>query len=1127
MEEARRLDNSSLGSPPYEVVLLGGPRLYFSGKEVGLSPSEGVFLGVVGCSGIGGISRNRLLSLLWQKGTDHQLRRRLSQVLYSFRARLPHRSLIRSDADRLQLDLTICSSDLEKVETAIEERRLDSMVGMLQASLLSGLATGVHEELEKWIRDREAALRSRVRLLAAKICTEAEQEASWREVAEATGTLLCLDPRNEGALRKLIRALALAGRTNEAEAALVNFRDRVRASDPTWEPQDETVLLMSRLLRAPFQSSDPDSLRSEAPSCLVGREKELSQLLSFARESSASRVRVIRVVGEQGVGKTALIRAGLEQLHLDGMKVVVCQSEPLASRMPFGSLARILSSPLVRPAIQSLPDVQKAALATFLADQVRSPDAAAVKAVERFRLSEACLETLEATAGDDPLILFLDRVDRMDRWSLSVLAHVVARWTREGFALFLEYDEAELLRGSILERWTMECRTSGHDDLKLHLDPLSLEQIRTIFARDPKLAASRQADELAELTLGIPSIAVECGRHFNGSLINATSGGNKAELPESISFLVGLRLSRLSPKASEALVCLSLATAPLPPTILASALGVSVAHLDCPLGELTTARLATVNPAGVQIAGRLLAGVVRGSVSTGTQMGNHLRLAEALKRLLEGSRIPEIAHHLLEAGEAFRAMPYVIRGARQWANEGSLTLARELLQRAASSHIPAASVGTLKSLLAEVLVLEGEFVLAEESWNAAAEAYRAQDDPRRAIQCGLEGLRAGILSHRPGLGSYRRRAQNLRLEAADRGFKDLVARGLEIGARISDALQESTGVRDLTARARRSLTVSTGRARLELLSVCMIEAVYGAPDRAVSSADQALEIAGRLRDDDTAFRALNWKIMALYHQARLNSPDGREAIAQALELSSGSRDLGQRFCLEANIGVWHMDSGDYPAADLAFNRASRIIDRIPAPHLRRNLFLNQAQLELENRDHLSAERAFLKSLEAERAAPSGPAKAAAIAGLGICALGSGNISRAKKLHARLPSPPYRWSFDPYLWLWFDAELHMRLGRPSQALDLLDAHEAALKLDSRMTWIRLKLLGLGLAERWDLRPIVREDVTSLAAILASEDLPARRKELYRLTSARTFPGDGPPVSELLRGKGSPDSANDIS
>lgn len=1101
------MEESSLVSPPYEVVLFGGPRLYFSGKEVRLSPSEGAFLGVVGCAGIEGVSRNRLLSLLWQQGTDHQLRRRLSQLLYSFRARLPHQSLIRSDADlirsdadRLQLDLTICSSDLERVESAIEEHRLEGAVELLQARLLSGLSTRVHEDLEEWIRDREADLRSRVRVQAAKICTEAEQAASWRTVAEATGTLLSLDPLNEGLLRRLMRALALARRTNEAEAALTNFRDRVRASVPAWEPQAETVLLMSRLLEAaPFQNSDSDSLRSEAPSRLVGREKELSQLLSFARKPSANRVRVIRVVGEQGVGKTALIRAGLEQLHLDGMKVVMCQSEPLASRVPFGSLARILASPLVRPAIQSLPDDRKATLATFVGDHSRSPDAAAAKAVERFRLSEACLEALEATAGDDPLILFLDRVDRMDRWSLSVLAHVVARWSRGGFTLFIEYDEAELLRGSILERWTLECPTSDHDDLKLHLDPLSLEQIRTIFACYPKLASSKRTDELAELTLGIPSIAVECGKHSHNSLIDTTAGGNKAELPESISFLVSLRLSRLSPKASQALVCLSLATAPLPPTILASTLGVSAPQLDRPLGELTIARLVTVTPAGVQIAGRLLAIVVRGSVSPGTRMGNHLRLAEALKRLFEGSSIPEIAHHLLEAGEAFRAMPYVIRGARQWADTGSLTLARELLQRAASSHIPAASVGTVRSLLAEVLVLEGEFVLAEESWNAAADACRAQGDLRKAIQCGLEGLRAGILSHRPGLGSYRRRAHNLRREAADRGFKDLVARGLEIEARISDALQEPTGVRDLTARARRSLTISTGRARLEFLSVCMIEAVYGSPDRAVSSADQALEIAGRIRDDDTAFRALNWKIMALYHQARLNSLDGRDAIEQALELSSGSRDLGQRFCLEANIGVWHMDSGDYAAAELAFSRASRLIDRMPAPHLRRNLFLNQAQLELENNDHLSAERAFLKSLEAERAAPSGPARSAAIAGLGLCALGSGSISRAKRLHAQLPSPPYRWSFDPYLWLWFDAELHVRLGRPSQALDLLDAHEAALRLDSQMTWIRLRLLGLGLAKRWDLRPIVREDVTSLAAILESEDLPARREELYRLTT----------------------------
>ena len=135
--------------------------------------------------------------------------------------------------------------------------------------------------------------------------------------------------------------------------------------------------------------------------------------------------------------------------------------------------------------------------------------------------------------------------------------------------------------------------------------------------------------------------------------------------------------------------------------------------------------------------------------------------------------------------------------------------------------------------------------------------------------------------------------------------------------------------------------MSDDEAFLQLLSVCMIDAVYGSPESAAQIADQAFEVAADLGNNEMALRALNWKVIAFYHQARLNSREGEELISTAVDVASGARSLGQRFRLEANLGVWHMDVGDYSAARRSFDRASKLLPALSVPHLRRNLHLNQ------------------------------------------------------------------------------------------------------------------------------------------------------------------------------------------
>ena len=99
------------------------------------------------------------------------------------------------------------------------------------------------------------------------------------------------------------------------------------------------------------------------------------------------------------------------------------------------------------------------------------------------------------------------------------------------------------------------------------------------------------------------------------------------------------------------------------------------------------------------------------------------------------------------------------------------------------------------------------------------------------------------------------------------------------------------------------------------------------------------------------------------------------------------------------------------------------------------------------------------------------------------------------------SPPTRprWTFDPYLWLALDANLVMRLGRPSLALDLLRTQEATLKTVFPTAWIRVRLLRLRIAKRSG-RILPPAELECLGSFLDDRRIPLRRTELDRLNSA---------------------------
>jgi hypothetical protein len=240
-------------------------------------------------------------------------------------------------------------------------------------------------------------------------------------------------------------------------------------------------------------------------------------------------------------------------------------------------------------------------------------------------------------------------------------------------------------------------------------------------------------------------------------------------------------------------------------------------------------------------------------------------------------------------------------------------------------------------------------------------------------------------------------------------------------------------------------------------------------------------------------------VIALYHKAELNLPENRALVARAVDLASHSRSVEQRFRLNANLGVWFTDAGNYAAADRALERAAQVLGMLPAPHLRRNLLLNRGQLALEICDFTAAREHFSNALHLGASA-SEPARCVATAGFGLAMLSMGSVREARTALAELPDFPERWTYDPFLWLSLRAQLFGLDGRILAVDSELRRQEESLESTDKTAWMRVRLLRLGTLRRWG-RELDQQEVQDLRLFLSDRDIGPRASELEGIARAR--------------------------
>jgi DNA-binding transcriptional activator of the SARP family len=220
-------------------------------------PRRLAILAVLARAGDRGVSRERLLSLLWPDADDERGPRALAQALYALRKDLSGGDII-VGAKELRLDPALVSSDVDEFAAAVSRSDDERAVAVYQGSFLDGFHLPGADEFSRWVeRERDALAHDYLRSLEARARTSltrgnAQDAVSWwRKIA-------ALDPLNARFTIGLMEALVASG--DRAGAIKQSHVYKLLLEQELDLPPDREVMALAERLRIM-----PDSPKAAAP----------------------------------------------------------------------------------------------------------------------------------------------------------------------------------------------------------------------------------------------------------------------------------------------------------------------------------------------------------------------------------------------------------------------------------------------------------------------------------------------------------------------------------------------------------------------------------------------------------------------------------------------------------------------------------------------------------------------------------------------------------------------------------------------------------------------------------------------------------------------------------------------
>lgn len=392
-----------------------------------------------------------------------------------------------------------------------------------------------------------------------------------------------------------------------------------------------------------------DMANNRAPSTpLIGRRRELGQLLGYAGVTVPDARDVVLLGGDAGIGKTRLLRELGVRAREAGHRVLAGHCLDLGdSALPYQPFAE---------AFADLSDAERDHLAgrfPALGPLLPWPAAAPGPGVERSELFASVVAALDSLADERPVLLVIEDAHWADASTRHLIRYVLAQGFHGAVHMVVSYRADDLHRRhplrQALAEWARLPRVR-----RIELEPLDDADV-------VDLVAVRTDGDLLPDDLQAVVQRAAGNAFYVEELLDAGFDGHRSALPETLSDLLLVRLERLDDPARRLVRAASVTDGREGFAALAAAAGLTDVELDAALGTAVDHKVLRRSGSGDYVFRHALLGeALRDDLLPGERRRIHVAFLAALD---DDAPPSTVARHAVAAGEREIAFTATVRAA--------------------------------------------------------------------------------------------------------------------------------------------------------------------------------------------------------------------------------------------------------------------------------------------------------------------------------------------------------------------------------------------------------------------------------------------------------------------------------
>ena len=1061
--------HTNTGDPWHmEVRLFGGPVVLVEGEAIKLSRFQSYLIALVFGHGEEGISRARVIEFLWDEPDGVHQRHRLSQLLYGIKGKCG-RKIIRDEAGLLLMDVADRSCDLTQVLQSVRTQEFHGLDAPRLSDFLSRIENAPTAAFEHWCESSARRIEDGFTDALMGACANAEAEARWSDLSALLCVAVTACPPTELFLQYSIRHHVMVDNADRVPKTVSDFAGRWKvAYGKSWVPEPTTSELCHKAKE--YADSGRSTGVAVGGTPLVGREPEL-KFLHTRVTAPKTQPQLIVVMGEAGIGKTRIIDETIRRVGLDGIRTLAARGAEFEECIPLNSIIDVLQQ-LSREDLSALGEPWVTVLRGLMPRAHGAPEKVMPPRLQPLslsrRLMEAFLLLFEHLSRRQPVALFLDDVHWMDETSLAVI-QFVRRRAKGDLTIVLVFTTELVQKRACVQEFLTSINGEYEHLAVEELGPAAAEAIVDHLTKG--CLPSRTLESICALGAGNPFYLTELAAEANAGRIEFTAEPNEPAIPPSVQNLLQPRLSELSPDAHDLLSLLAVSGQRQPLSDAAKMLDKAPTTLVEANEELLRSRLVFEDEAGCRIGHPLVRRAVYDSLSTMRRQMLHEQVARFL-RTDDEANWGALAMHFDRAGKATEAVEYSLLAAGFAEQSGAIPEAIMHLSIARRNEADGKLGSEILWRLGHLHYLRQDLATAAPILGLACEGLRAAGRRSEAWEAELEQMDC-LLRLNPALTTdLLARLHEMESTLRAEGESEAYAKALDVEVHALDRKCDALAIRVKLDEADALSRAGTPLARCRAHGTLALHQLYGVPESALASARKAIELAEAHDLVSERPVAISRLIFVLFYQGLLASTGGLDLIADAEAAAALTGDLLLRFHLRQNRGLWHLDTGNYDAAEVAFGEARQLVES-GDPQAGFILDVNCGELNLALGEVSNAVECFERIMTQDPGSLPANISLVAEAGLGICELHAGHLRKAVSRNDLLRFPSF-WSFDPTLPVTFRARVRRCHGDVPGALGVLRTTAEQVEVRFPLCWIKLRMEEIRL-----LRTIDEASATLLA------------------------------------------------